>query len=157
MQLGPDTRPVVIWDESPCIFVVSVNLSVCLSEHSKSRTLLLVTGDVASAQFIATLRLQQSLLPAAEASASLQTRQAATSSRRRQPPLALCASSAALRLSGCFLRYDIWSNVVPAAAATFMQGLVASSSRYAAALGANFSALLADRYQLSASSPTPSG
>ncbi len=77
---------------------------------------------------------------------------------------ALCASSAApLPSAGCLLRYDIRSRavapglaleVVPgqaAAAADFMQGLVGGSG-YAAALGANFSALLAAKYQLSASS-----
>jgi hypothetical protein len=76
---------------------------------------------------------------------------------------ALCPESAApLPSAGCLLRYDIRSRtvaaglaleVVPgqtAAAAAFMQGLVGGSD-YAAALGANFSALLAAKYQLSAS------
>ncbi len=73
---------------------------------------------------------------------------------------ALCLSSAApLPSAGCLLRYDIRSRaaapglayeVVPgqaAASGAFMQGLVGGSD-YAAALGANFSALLAAKYQL---------
>jgi hypothetical protein len=76
---------------------------------------------------------------------------------------ALCPLSAApLPSAGCLLRYDIRSRaaapglayeVVPgqaAAAGAFMQGLVGGSD-YAAALGANFSALLATKYQLSPS------
>ena len=72
---------------------------------------------------------------------------------------ALCTSSAApLPGAGCLLRYDIRSRsvaaglafeVVPgqaAAAAAFMQGLVGGSD-YAAALGANFYALLAAKYR----------
>ncbi len=77
---------------------------------------------------------------------------------------ALCSSSAApLPSTGCLQRYDIRSRaaatglayeVVPgqaAAAAAFMQGLMGGSD-FAAALGANFSALLAAKYQLSVSS-----
>ncbi len=76
---------------------------------------------------------------------------------------ALCSSSAApLPSAGCLLRYDIRSRVAApgrayevvanqaAAAGAFMQGLVGGSD-YAATLGANFSALLADKYRLSAS------
>jgi hypothetical protein len=86
--------------------------------------------------------------------------------RRRRPWrrfAEVCPSSdAPLPSAGCLLRYDIRSRaaspglayeVVPgqaAAAGAFMQGLVGGSD-YAAALGANFSALLAAKYQLSAS------
>ncbi len=77
---------------------------------------------------------------------------------------ALCPSTPApLPSAGCLLRYDIRSRaatpglvheVVPGqggAAGVFMQGLVGGSD-YAASLGANFSALLVAKYQLSASS-----
>ncbi len=76
---------------------------------------------------------------------------------------ALCPSSAApLPSSGCLLRYDIRSRAAApglayevvqgqaAAAGAFMQGLVGGSD-YAAALGANFSALLAAKYELGVS------
>ena len=77
---------------------------------------------------------------------------------------ALCPqSSSPLPAAGCLLRYDIQSRaaapglaleVVPgqaAAAEAFMQELVGGGD-YAAALGANFSALLAARYRLAVGS-----
>jgi hypothetical protein len=119
-----------------------------------------VTGDAAYAQVTA------ALTAAGRGGFHIVTDQAGgRASLAPSAALALLCpqSTAPLPSAGCLLRYDIRSRaavpglayeVVPgqaAAASAFMQGLVGGND-YAAALGANFSALLTAKYQLSASS-----